>query len=88
MSTPARPRQWGSTLPQRDKPMTRSRAALTVVRDIGSGDAPDTGQAVSDAGGPARTGERAAMARPAMAGPGAKARRWAYRQSERGAVVR
>ena len=37
MTSPARPRQWGSTLPQRDKPMTRSRAALTVVRDIGSG---------------------------------------------------
>ena len=37
MSTPARPRQWGSTLPQRDKPMARSRASLTVVRDIGSG---------------------------------------------------
>ena len=37
MTTPARPRQWGSTLPQRDKPMTRT--PLTVVRDIGSGTA-------------------------------------------------
>lgn len=36
MSTPG-PRQWGSTLPQREKPITRSRAALTLVRDIGSG---------------------------------------------------
>ena len=37
MSTPAKPRQWGSTLPQRDKHMPRSRAALTLVRDIDSG---------------------------------------------------
>ena len=36
MSTPG-PRQWGSTLPPRDKPMARSRAALILVRDIDSG---------------------------------------------------
>ena len=36
MSAQDRPRQWGSTLPQRDKPMPRTRTLLTVVRDIDS----------------------------------------------------
>lgn len=37
MSTPAKPRQQGSTLPQRDKLLPRTRPALTLVRDIDSG---------------------------------------------------
>jgi hypothetical protein len=37
VSTPAKPRQRESTLPQRDTPMART--PLTVVRDIGSGTA-------------------------------------------------
>ena len=37
MSTPDRPRQWGTTLPQRDKPLPRNRPALTLIHDIGSG---------------------------------------------------
>lgn len=46
MSTPAPPRQWGTTLPQRTKHMRRGessngpRPVLTVVRDIGSGTPP------------------------------------------------
>jgi hypothetical protein len=39
MTTPDRPRQWGSSLPQRSQPITRTRTPLTVVRDIGSGPA-------------------------------------------------